>query len=126
MGHHRLGLSGRVRLVDGCLVMLAWTPRELAFLTPTDLGGAANYQRFCLTAGLLPLPDGYGLVTVVDKYGDHYTLVTSDVDFVRAIARATQTGVTAGMPVPIYSPNRIWMIRPGWPQEWTEPGAQTQ
>ncbi|MFB7260689.1 hypothetical protein ACFCXH_00770 [Streptomyces nojiriensis] len=43
------------------------------------LHGAERYQEFCRAAGLPPLPDGYGLLLVIDEYGQRHTLATTDV-----------------------------------------------
>ncbi|WP_167538477.1 hypothetical protein [Streptomyces albofaciens] len=76
---------------------LIFTPRDYAF-APRDFGSSAAYRKVCRVAALTPLPDGYGLLLVVDDTGDKHTLATADVEYVRAIADACPTPeVLAGL-----------------------------
>ncbi|MFD4788880.1 hypothetical protein ACFWN1_17855 [Streptomyces sp. NPDC058459] len=89
------------------------TPKEFAFATPQDLGGTAAYRRVCKVAGLNPVPDGYGMLLATDENGDKYTLVTGDVEYVRAIAEAgTETLASLELP-----PDKF-LNRAGWPDDW--------
>ncbi|MGW6897545.1 hypothetical protein [Streptomyces sp. NBC_01727] len=89
------------------------TPQGIAFATPADLGDLENYLNFCLTAGLDPAPDGYGLLLVTDEEGNKRTLVTSDVEYVRAIVGATPE-VLNGLELP----EEKFLVRDGWPDSW--------
>ncbi|WP_269857937.1 hypothetical protein [Streptomyces sp. RPT161] len=90
--------------------------REIAFATPKDLGGTAGYRRVCQVAGLRPVPDGYGLLLAVDDDGAQVTLVTADVEYVRAIASAGPSAL-AGLELSGEAAEKfIW--RDGWPDEW--------
>lgn len=89
------------------------TPREFAFATPKDLGGTGNYRRFCRAAALAPVPDGYGMLLAVDDAGNRHTLVTGDVEYVRAIADASAE-VLADLDIP----ESKFMRREGWPDDW--------
>ncbi|WP_433916819.1 hypothetical protein [Streptomyces sp. NBC_01744] len=89
------------------------TPQGIAFATPFDLGDLENYRRFCLAAGLDPVPDGYGLLLVTDEAGDKKTLVTDDVEYVRAIVGATPE-VLSGLELP----QDKFLVRDDWPDSW--------
>ncbi|MFC9429269.1 hypothetical protein [Streptomyces sp. NPDC056987] len=90
------------------------TPREFAFATPADLGGTGPYRRFCRAAGLTIVPDGYGLLLADDEHGNHKTLLTGDVEYVRAIAAAgPETLANLSLPA------EKFLTRDGWPDDWT-------
>lgn len=91
------------------------TPREFSFATPADLGGKAAYRKFCEVAGLNPVPGGYGLLHVADCVsGARFTMVTPDVEYVRAIVELDADKGTAGLAIP---PEKF-MTRAGWPDDW--------
>ncbi|WP_371799012.1 hypothetical protein OG963_14345 [Streptomyces sp. NBC_01707] len=90
------------------------TPQGIAFATPDDLGDLTSYRRFCRAAGLSPVPDGYGLLLVTDEWGNKKTLVTGDVEYVRAIVGATPE-VLSGLELP----EDKFLVRDGWPDSWT-------
>lgn len=90
------------------------TPRETALATPVDLGGAAPYRRFCRAANLGIVPDGYGLLLATDEADNKQTLVTSDVEYVRALTRASPE-VLAGLELPTDK----FLTRDGWPDTWS-------
>ncbi len=92
------------------------TAKEFAFATPADLGGRVFYRRFCRAANLAPVPDGYGMLFVVDEAGARLTLLTADVEYVRMFLAAPQavvdrlelTGEAAAK----------FLCRDGWPDDW--------
>jgi hypothetical protein len=59
---------------------------EHSFITPEALGGK-GYREFCRLAELEPLPFGYGVLHCIeeDDANKHWTLVTTDVDYVRSL-----------------------------------------
>lgn len=85
---------------------------ERSFLTPDELG--RDYRRVCRVAGLHPIRAGYGLIHAQDARGKHYTLMTSDVEYVRALASAPGE-VLAGLTL---SAGNFPRYREGWPDEW--------
>ncbi|MFF7581202.1 hypothetical protein ACFZBE_40745 [Streptomyces sp. NPDC008061] len=89
-------------------------PREIAFATPTDLGGPGNYRRFCRTAGLDPIPDGYGLLLATNEQGNKKTLCTRDVEYVRAIAGASPEVLSE-----LSLPQDKFLVCDDWPESWT-------
>ena len=92
------------------------TPREIAFATPQDVGGPAHYRRICKAVELPPMPDGYGLLLAVDDDGAKVTLVTGDVEYVRAIASAGPKEL-AGLLL-FGEAEEKFLRRDGWPDEW--------
>lgn len=91
------------------------TAREFALLTPEDLGGEANYRAACVGANLDPIPGGYGLLMAIDGQGRRYTLMTTDVEYVRMVAEAsTSPAILAGVELP---PDKF-LRRDGWPDDW--------
>ena len=60
--------------------------REHSFITPEDLG-SEGYRQFCLMAELDAIQFGYGVLHCIeeDYPNKHWTLVTTDVDYVRSL-----------------------------------------
>jgi hypothetical protein len=90
-------------------------PLEHSFITPTALGGLDLYKQFCDLVGLIPVPNGYGVLHCIDKDDakKHWTLVTTDVDYVRGlIGKPLRKG---GFKIP---PGKFRLRREGWPDEW--------
>jgi hypothetical protein len=90
------------------------TPREFAFATPADLGGRSTYRRFCQLVDLQPIPDGWGFLLCEDTDGQHWTMVTADVDYLRLLINAPGT-VLPKLEIP---PGKFPTKRAGWPDEW--------
>jgi hypothetical protein len=71
----------------------------------------------CKVANLPPVPDGYGMLSVVDESGAKITLATSDVDYVRAIAE-TGSETLSGMEIQPEVARAKFLERKGWPDDW--------
>lgn len=80
------------------------TTSEYAFLTPAALGPAA-YREVCRTLDVAPTPGGYGALVCCDERGRRLTLLTADVDYLRAVvefahlAHELDPGLARGIPV---------------------------
>ncbi|MBB5494702.1 hypothetical protein HNR07_005839 [Nocardiopsis metallicus] len=85
---------------------------ERSFLTPDELG--RDYRRVCRVAGLHPTREGYGLIHARNTQGERYTLMTSDVEYVRTLAGAPGA-VLEGLKL---SAGKFPRYRRGWPDEW--------
>lgn len=77
---------------------------EYAFLTPSALG-SRGYREVCRRLGVVPEPGGYGAVVGSDRCGNRVTLLTSDLDYLRAVvefareAHRLRPGPARGIPV---------------------------
>jgi hypothetical protein len=88
---------------------------EYAFATPADLGGDTAYQQFCDRAGLPDIPGGWGLLMCEkDDDGEHRTLLTTDVDYLRLIVAGGSSALGLG----VIQPEKFPISRLGWPDEW--------
>ena len=60
--------------------------REHSFITPEALG-SEGYRDFCLMAELVAIPSGYGVLHCIgdDDAKKHWTLVTTDVEYMRRL-----------------------------------------
>ena len=60
--------------------------REQSFITPEALG-REGYGKFCLMAQLAAIPFGYGVLHCIeeDDAKKHWTLVTTDVEYMRSL-----------------------------------------
>ena len=107
---------GTQRNLIGRIKEMNLIAREFSFITPEAMGGKDTYERVCGLVGLEPVPVGYGLVHCIDKDdGDkHYTLVTTDVDYLRGLVGKPQRQ-RQGLEIP---PWQFPLRREGWPDEW--------
>jgi hypothetical protein len=89
-------------------------PCEHSFITPEALGGQETYKRLCGLVGLTPVPNGYGALHCIDKddANKHWTLVTTDVEFVRGLVGRE---ISKALQVPA---GKFRLRREGWPDEW--------
>lgn len=89
---------------------------ESALLTPLDLGSFAIYKQVAKRAGLNSRNrTGYGLLLCRDRHEQRWTLITEDVEYVRALRAAAASGVLAGMEIP---KEKFPLKRSGWPDDW--------
>jgi hypothetical protein len=88
--------------------------REHAEASPAALGREAAYRTFCARVGLEPHPGGYGFVHAVDNDGERWTMITTDLDYHRALVTASDE-TRAGLTIP---PGVYTLKRKGWPDEW--------
>ena len=87
--------------------------REHSFITPEALG-REGYGKFCLLAELDAIPFGYGVLhcTQEDDASKHWTLVTTDVEYVRSLlSQPMLQGFEIG---------RFRIQLGAWPDEWTK------
>ena len=95
------------------------TPKEFVIATPTeisDLGEIeeAVYRQLCEVGDLEPVPGGYGMLLAVEvDSGARFTLVTTDIEYVRALGEA-DAETMAGLVIP---PEKF-VQRVGWPDDW--------
>ena len=80
------------------------TTSEYAFLTPAALG-PRGYRAVCRVLRVDPAPAGYGAVICCDGRGRRLTLLTPDLDYLRAVVELAQRahelepGLARGIPV---------------------------
>lgn len=80
------------------------TTSEYAFLTPAALG-SAGYREVCRILDVEPVPGGYGALVCCDDRGRRLTLLTADLDYLRAVlefahrAHELDPGLARGIPV---------------------------
>lgn len=88
-----------------------FTPLRYSLATPADFGGTAGYQRFCRAVGLDAISGGWGFLHCEDDVGDRWTLLTTDVGYLRMLARAgpARLDIPAG---------KFPRWREGWPEDW--------
>jgi hypothetical protein len=88
--------------------------REYAVLSPRTLGKA--YGHVCRVIGLEPTPTGWGMIHAIDEAeGTRWTLATSDVEYVAALAANAANMDLAGMDLP---GEKFPWRRKGWPDDW--------
>ena len=87
--------------------------REHSLITAEALGGE-GYRKFSRLAELDAIPFGYGVLHCIeeDDAQKHWTLVTTDVDYVRRLVSQPRF---EGFKIPI---DRFRMQQGGWPDEW--------
>ena len=85
--------------------------REHSFITPEALGHE-GYRKFCLLAELHAIQFGYGVLHCIeeDDANKHWTLVTTDVDYVRSLVRQPM--------LQEFEIDRFRIQRGRWPDEW--------
>ena len=94
-------------------MMMKLVMREHSLITPEDLG-SEGYREFCLLAELAAVPSGYGVLHCIeeDDANKHWTLVTTDVDYVR---RLVSEPMLERFEIPI---DKFRIQLGGWPDEW--------
>ncbi len=92
-------------------------PVEHSELSPKAMS-PLKYHELCQRFGLLPIEDGYGLLHCVGQPdGQHWTRLTTDIEFHRQLVARTDTDDGSWE----YGPElteKYAMARPGWPDEW--------
>jgi hypothetical protein len=94
-------------------------PHSYAIATPERLG-AEVYYTLCRRAHVDPVPDGYGLLLCEDEQGARWTLITRDIEYVRALS-TTDPDVVNGLQIP---KGKFPLLRQGVPNEWPDPDTR--
>ncbi|MFF5639633.1 hypothetical protein [Streptomyces sp. NPDC012825] len=84
--------------------------QQYDWCTP-DLHGTKLYEDFCRSASLPPVPDGYGLLLIIDGDGRKHTLATTDVLYLSMLHH----GVEEYGPMEISFPTgKFAYVQEGW------------
>ncbi|MEU5661958.1 hypothetical protein [Streptomyces longwoodensis] len=89
--------------------------------TETDFHGPAAYLALCAVAGLQPTAEGYGFLLALDGDGEPYTAVLWDVEYVRLLLSAWESGEERDVVVP--AEKVVGYIRE-WPWMWVGVAAR--
>jgi len=91
--------------------------RSVSIAAEPELDGI-EYAQFCEVTGLPETEGGYGVLRCEDPNGDHWTLFTDDVDYVRVLKSTTTEDSSSTFEDVELPRDKFERHARGWPEEW--------